>query len=366
MKPLVIIPTYNERDNLPRVIANLRKYLAKICILIVDDASPDGTGQVADQLARSDPYLHILHRERKEGLGRAYQAGFAWALAAKDQFDPICTMDADLSHDPGDLTKLLAVAQTADIALGSRYVAGGRIIGWSWDRWLLSRLANIIARLSLRLSARDVTAGYKCYRRDLIEALPADGLVSAGYAFQVEMLAIAKSLGAKVVEVPITFRDRTVGRSKVSRHELVSSAKSLLTLVFRQRGLRQLVKFSLVGSINFVVDLGLTNLLVLIGHLSPGLAGYLGTAVALGTSFILNRQWTFRVREGELTTQAGRFLIINGIGALINAITYTLLLNLTTLWYNLAKLLAIGSSGLWNFFMTKYWVFSQRTSLGPK
>lgn len=364
MQPLVIIPTYNERDNIPRLIAEIRSRTPGVSILVVDDNSPDGTGAVVERLATNDDRLYLLTRPKKEGLGRAYQAAFSWAL--QKNFDPICTMDADLSHDPRHLPELLRGTETAAVSLGSRYIPGGQIVGWSWDRYALSWGANFITRLLLHLKPRDVTAGYKCYRREFLAQLPLNELVSAGYAFQVEMILAARDADVLVIETPITFHDRTIGRSKVSRHELISSSHSLLQLASRQRGLRQIAKFAIVGGGNFLLDISITNLLVLAIDWHPVYAGYVGTLFALGTSFFLNRRWTFRADTGAITHQAGRFLLIHGTGAAINALTYTVLIRQFGIWYNLAKVLAIGGSGLWNFFLSKYWVFRESPATHQK
>lgn len=355
MRPLIIIPTYNERDSLPKLITELRQVTQDASILIVDDNSPDGTGAVAQRLSTTDKKIYLLSRPKKEGLGRAYRDAFRWAI--NKNYDPICTMDADLSHNPRHLPELIAQTTKTDIGLGSRYIPGGKIIGWTWDRYLLSWIANFMTRFFLRLKVRDVTAGYKCYRRNFLSQLSLDQLVSPGYAFQAEMILLARDAGASIQEIPITFHDRTIGRSKVSRHELYTSAKSLILLATHQRGLREAIKFGLVGGFNFIIDVGITNLLVILAHWSPIYAGYFGTTIALGTSFILNRGWTFRAGQDKLARQASKFLLINGIGAAINAAAYTFLIRQFGIWYNLAKLLAILGSGLWNFLMSKYWVF---------
>jgi putative flippase GtrA len=273
-------------------------------------------------------------------------------------------MDADFSHDPTNLPALLQSVEHegADIAVGSRYVNGGVIVGWTRDRHLLSSVANRLARLILSLKPADVTAGYKCYRRAFLESLPLSKIISPGYAFQVEMLMRGERGGWRIIEVPITFRDRTVGRSKVSRHELVSSTISLITLAMSRRGLREMGKFSLVGALNFSIDIGITNLGVLVFSLAETWAGYLGILFALANSFYFNRRWTFRVRSGKLVDQAFRFLLVNGLGAAINASLYTLFLVEFDLDYNFAKLLAIGGSVAWNFLGTKYWVFGRQKS----
>jgi dolichol-phosphate mannosyltransferase len=216
----LILPTYNEAENLePIVRAALDVIRANASnghrILIVDDGSPDGTGAIADRLAAELPdEIEVLHRPAKAGLGQAYLAGFRRALEAGAPL--VCEMDADFSHDPNDLARLLRAADDADLVLGSRYVAGGRIEGWGLLRRVVSRWGCFYAQHVLGLSVRDLTGGYKCYRREVLEAIALDTVRSQGYAFQVELTYRAVSNGFRVVELPIVFRDREVGASKMS------------------------------------------------------------------------------------------------------------------------------------------------------
>jgi dolichol-phosphate mannosyltransferase len=218
MKTTVVIPTYNEAANLPALVAELLALpLEDLRIVVVDDASPDGTGQVADELARQEPQrLQVLHRPAKLGLGTAYIAGFHLALDAGA--DTIVQMDADFSHAPADVLRLLEALATCDVAVGSRYVDGGRLDErWSWWRFLLSWWANsIYARLILGLKVRDATAGFKAWRRSALEAIDLDAIRSNGYVFQVEMAYVAQRLGLRVREIPIYFEDRRIGQSKMS------------------------------------------------------------------------------------------------------------------------------------------------------
>ncbi len=217
-RAIVIVPTYNERANLPVLVAELMK-LEGIRVLVVDDHSPDGTGEIADQLARVHPArITVLHRTGRRGLGRSYIDGIKQAFA--EPVDVVCQMDADLSHDPRHLPDLIAATSTADIVIGSRYVKGGAIVNWPRRRRLLSRFANIYIRSVTRLSARDCTSGYRCWRRAALATLPLDTFFSDGYSFLVEMLFVAARRGARVVEVPITFVERREGTSKVSKADL--------------------------------------------------------------------------------------------------------------------------------------------------
>jgi len=227
----VIIPTYNERENLPRVAAAvLRRLPPHGKIIVVDDNSPDGTGRIADELAAADRRVQVIHRPVKAGLGSAYRAGFAKALA--DDAELIVTMDSDLSHDPDALPAILAKAGDADLVIGSRYCSGGKIVNWSPWRRLLSRTANLVARLALGLKPHDSTSGFRCYRRAVLEGIPLDGIKSEGYSFLEEVLFRSQRAGFRAAEVPIVFRDRTGGSSKISRSEIFKAVWTVLRLAF--------------------------------------------------------------------------------------------------------------------------------------
>ncbi|MEU4575564.1 MULTISPECIES: polyprenol monophosphomannose synthase [Nonomuraea] len=212
---LVIVPTYNERDNLPRIAERLRAAVPGAHLLVADDNSPDGTGKIADELASGDDHVHVLHRPAKQGLGAAYIAGFRWGL--DEGFDVLVEMDADGSHQPEELHKLLeALADGADLAIGSRYVPGGRVMNWPASREFLSRGANVYTRLMLGLPVRDATAGFRAYRAATLEKIGLADVESQGYCFQVDLTLRAARHGLRVAEVPITFVERTVGTSKMS------------------------------------------------------------------------------------------------------------------------------------------------------
>ncbi|MEV0587258.1 polyprenol monophosphomannose synthase [Nonomuraea sp. NPDC050310] len=214
-KVLVVVPTYNERDNLPRIVARLRAALPEAHVLIADDNSPDGTGRIADELAAEDEQLHVLHRTAKEGLGAAYIAGFRWGLA--EGFDVLVEIDADGSHQPEELPKLLrALSEGADLAIGSRWVPGGKVVNWPARREFLSRGANVYTRLMLGLPVRDATAGFRAYRASTLEKIGLSDVDSQGYCFQVDLTLRTDRNGLRIVEVPITFVERTVGTSKMS------------------------------------------------------------------------------------------------------------------------------------------------------
>jgi dolichol-phosphate mannosyltransferase len=215
----LILPTFNEAENIAAVVAAAREVLERAApgdhrILVVDDSSPDGTGDIADGLAAQHDDVEVLHRTTREGLGPAYLAGFAHALGGGAQF--VMEMDSDFSHDPADLARLLAAAEDADLVLGSRYVAGGGVTDWGRVRRFVSRGGSWYARVVLGLDVRDLTGGFKCFRREVLEAIDLPSVRSRGYAFQVELTHRAVHAGFRVVELPIVFRDRELGHSKMS------------------------------------------------------------------------------------------------------------------------------------------------------
>jgi dolichol-phosphate mannosyltransferase len=219
---VVIIPTYNERKNLPLIVGRVREATPQVDILVVDDGSPDGTGELADEMAADDSQVKVLHRSEKSGLGGAYIAGFRWA--ADNGYDVMVEMDADGSHQPEELPRLLAaLADGADLVIGARWVPGGKVENWPKSREVLSRSANIYARLMLGFHLRDSTGGYRAFRRTALEKIGLEGVESRGYGFQVDMAFRAVRAGLTAVEVPITFVERVHGVSKMSRDIIVEA-----------------------------------------------------------------------------------------------------------------------------------------------
>lgn len=213
-RTLVIMPTYDEAANLEPIVARVRAAIPAVDLLVVDDHSPDGTGAIADRLAAADHQVHVLHRAAKDGLGRAYLAGFAWGL--RRDYQVLVQMDADGSHQPEQLAAVLAALDHADLVLGSRWVPGGGVRNWPRRRELLSRGGSLYARTMLGLPIRDVTAGYRAFRRSALERLDLGDVASAGYCFQVDLASRAVRVGLRVVEVPIMFVEREHGASKMS------------------------------------------------------------------------------------------------------------------------------------------------------
>ncbi len=230
MKTLIIIPTYNERENLRPLLDEIFVNAPHSDILVVDDNSPDGTGNLADQMAEEDTRVHVLHRAGKLGLGTAYIAGFKYAIA--HEYDAAFEMDADFSHDPRYLPNFLEAIESADLVIGSRYVKGGGTPNWSILRRIISGGGNIYTRIVLGLPVHDCTAGYRCYRRNVLEQINLDTIRSQGYAFQVELVHRVLQHGFKIVEIPIIFMDRRVGKSKMSRKIFIEGFLSVLRIRF--------------------------------------------------------------------------------------------------------------------------------------
>ncbi|WP_413543519.1 polyprenol monophosphomannose synthase [Citricoccus nitrophenolicus] len=225
MRLLTIIPTYNEIESLPRTLDRLRVAVPESDVLVVDDASPDGTGDWADRASVADPQIHVLHRTHKNGLGGAYIAGFHWGL---DQgYDVLIEMDADGSHQPEQLPRLIEAIDRADLVIGSRRVQGGKMVNWPAHRKLISACGSLFPRIMLGLNLSDVTAGFRAYRADTLRAIDLDEVQSKGYGFQVDMTFRTALLGRKIVEVPITFVEREYGESKMSGNIITEAVASV-------------------------------------------------------------------------------------------------------------------------------------------
>lgn len=218
---LVIIPTYNEAENIKAIVSRVRKAVPEAHVLVADDNSPDGTGKLADELAVEDDHVQVLHRTGKEGLGAAYLAGFRWGL--EHGYDVLIEMDADGSHQPEELPRLLTALKGADLVLGSRWVPGGRVVNWPKSREFISRGGSLYSRMALDLPLRDVTGGFRAFRRETLEGLALEDVASQGYCFQVDLARRAVKAGYHVVEVPITFVERELGDSKMNRDILVEA-----------------------------------------------------------------------------------------------------------------------------------------------
>jgi dolichol-phosphate mannosyltransferase len=233
MKTAVVLPTYNEADNLPQLVQSIFALgLLDLFVVVVDDGSPDGTGQLADELSHRYP-VFVLHRERKLGLGSAYRTGFDFCLAKGAEY--IFEMDADFSHDPKDLPRLLAAAKGGgDLVIGSRKIVGGKILGWSWKRRLYSDGAMFFARFLLGLKTHDITAGFRCFRAQALQKIAYHSIESNGYAFQVEMIYALEKAGLKVIEIPVIFPDRRLGISKLNKKDILEFFRLVFKLKFKK------------------------------------------------------------------------------------------------------------------------------------
>jgi dolichol-phosphate mannosyltransferase len=237
-RAVVCVPTYDERENIEPLVRALGEVLdtSRDRVLVIDDGSPDGTGEIADRLAAELPWLDVLHRTSKDGIGRAYLAGFARALESDAEL--VLEMDCDFSHDPGDVPRLIAAcAHDADLALGSRWVAGGGTVNWGLVRRFISRGGSLYARLVLGVSIRDLTGGFKCFRRQVLETIDLEAIAARGYGFQIEGTYRALRAGFRVVEIPITFVDRRVGESKMSGAIVLEAMRQVPVL--RWKALRE-------------------------------------------------------------------------------------------------------------------------------
>ncbi len=235
-KTLVVVPTYNERENLPPLVQRILALPTPVDLLVVDDNSPDGTGKLADDLAAKHPEVHVLHRQEKNGLGRAYIAGFKWAL--EKGYDFVFELDGDFSHNPDDIPVFLEAAKTADLVVGSRYLNGIRIINWPLRRLMLSKCAAKYVELITGMHITDPTGGYKCFRRRALQALNLDEVRSNGYSFQIEMTHKLWRQGMRIVEVPIIFTDRFHGHSKMSGN-IIREALVMVWQLWFQNGMRR-------------------------------------------------------------------------------------------------------------------------------
>jgi len=225
---LVTLCTYNERENLARLIGEIHRHAPSADVLVVDDASPDGTGRIADELAAADDRIQVLHRAGKLGLGSATVAAFRFALAGEYEF--VVNMDADFSHPPATIPHLVALMNRADVAIGSRYVAGGEIVGWPIVRHVMSRGVNLLSRTLLGLSPRDTSGSFRCYRVSLLKQIDFDRIIARGYAFEEEILFRCRQVGARFVEFPIRFEDRRAGQSKINAREVAAALRDIASL----------------------------------------------------------------------------------------------------------------------------------------
>lgn len=362
-KFLVVIPTFNEKENIEKIIGQVLKQSPMIDILVVDDNSPDRTAFLVSGLVKENSRINLLLRKRKLGLGTAYRDGFKWGL--KRKYNYFVSMDADFSHPPRSLPKMikLALENPQKIVLGSRYIAGGKIKGWNTYRYLNSYLANFFTRLMLRLTPHDATAGFKCYPASFLKSIDFRKLTASGYAFQVEMLFWARKKGFDVLEFPIVFADRRAGESKISG-ELRKSAKIVFRLFITQAWVRQFIKFCLVGITCAVLDWLVYFIIKYLTHWDTQslkqIIKALSFIVSASASFTLNRRWTFRSQEKNISLEAFKFFLVATGGLGLNNLFFFWVTGLLK-WSDLAGLIIATSLVLiWNFSINKLWVFREK------
>ena len=362
---LIVIPTFNEKENIEKIISEIRRQKIGAGILVVDDNSPDGTGEIVDKISKQDSSVSVLHRKEKAGLGRAYVAGFKWGLGKG--YKKLISMDADFSHPVSALKSLIAYCSKKSVAIGSRYVKGGKIVGWKWYRYTNSWGANYVTRALLRIRAKDATAGFKCYPEEFLREVNLDTIQAAGYAFQVEMVLKAQELGYKLIETPITFVDRQAGESKI-QGELRKSAKTVFALAAGKKSYRQFVKFAIVGGSCALVDWGVfyaikalfINWLPVDLQVIKQLAKALSFIISASLNYIFNRKWTFRSTDKKIAAQVVKFFVVAAIGLGLNSLIFYIITGLLV-WRDIYGLLiATALVTLWNFFINRIWTFKEK------
>ena len=362
MRIVLIIPTYNERENIGRLIDELqgifRSLAHEMQILVVDDSSPDATAAVVREHQRRTPNVHLLEG-RKLGLGAAYIRGMRHALDALGA-EAVFEMDADFSHKPADVPRLIAaLEQGADFVIGSRYVRGGSIPKeWALYRRLNSRFGNIVARyLAGVYRVRDCTAGFRAIRAAVLRGIDLQGLRVQGYAFQIALLHAAAAAGAKVVELPVDFVDRTAGESKLGLKDIVEFLTSAAWIRFQSA--KVFIKFCLVGASGVLVNLGIFTLLLELG-VNKFVASPIAIQCSIITNFLANNYWTFRWRElaGTLRARGLRFNVVSILSLAISYLTFIALAHvLPRLAPQLDQLAGIIPATLVNYFLNSYWTF---------
>lgn len=380
MKSIVVIPTYNEADNIGKLIEGILGLHKDISILVVDDNSSDGTGDIVDVLAGKNEKINIIHRSARLGLGTAYIAGFQYAL--KNGYELVITMDADFSHDPNDIPRLLERIQTCDVAIGSRYHGGVRILNWPIRRLILSIGANRYVRWITGLKVSDCTSGFRCYRCKILENLPLNKMKSEGYAFLVEMLFYISKAGFKITEVPIIFTERRAGQSKMSKKVITESMiipwrLKIFNLLYiynpdakKTKGSNvitkkkflitsyQFIKFGLVGALGFVINIAIFYFTNEILHIYYILCAIIAFLVAVINNFIWNKYWTFKnTYSKSIHFQFFKYLIVNLFSLGINLMALAALVQIFKMQILISQIIAVLCAMAINFIGSKIWVF---------
>jgi dolichol-phosphate mannosyltransferase len=362
MRIVIIIPTFNERGNIGRLIEQLqivfRSLKHEMLILVVDDNSPDGTSDAVREQQQRSPNVHLLEG-KKQGLGAAYIRGMRHALAALHA-DAVFEMDADFSHDPTDVPRLVAALEDgADFVIGSRYVPGGSIPAeWGLHRRLNSRLGNIVARYVAGLyRVHDCTAGFRAIRADVLRRMEMDTFRVQGYAFQIALLHAAMVSGAKVVELPVNFIDRTIGKSKLGIKDIIEFFRSAAWIRFQSSKI--FIKFCLTGASGVLVNLGIFTALLSVG-VNKFVASPIAIQASIMTNFLANNYWTFRSRNlaGTVHARGLRFNVVSVFSLAISYVTFIVLSRaFPRLAPQIAQLVGIVPATLVNYFLNSYWTF---------
>lgn len=359
---LVIIPTYNEKENIkkliPEILAISNKNNKILNVLVVDDNSPDKTYEEVKGFSGHDSRVYLLHRLRKEGLGKAYEAGFKWAMARN--YDFVISMDADFSHQPKYLQNMIDGDRKIDVLSGSRYIKGGGIEGWNWQRYLNSYGANFFTRFFLGIKIHDVTSGFKRYNRLFIQALLQHGIKASGYALMVETIFFAKQKGFSAGEFPIVFIDRKIGETKIAG-ELKKSIIMVINLIARRHGVRQLGKFLIVGGICALIDwlcyFFFRGILPWREQTLKQIAKGFAFVVSALSNFFGNRYWTFRATDKNIHRQLIKFFIIATGGLVWNNLIFYIVTGILKLPDIYGLIIATGLVTFWNFLGNRRWTF---------
>lgn len=343
---LILIPTYNERENIRTLLDALCDY-PNVHVLVVDDASPDGTAEEVRTHAHFGDRIFLLFREGKEGLGAAYRAGFAWGFSR--DYETLTQMDADFSHHPSDIPRLLAeIERGADVAIGSRKIRGGKITGWGPWRKFCSTGAMAASRLCLGLRTKDVTAGFRTWRKDFVSRLPVLELQSNGYAFQEEMILAAEQHGGVISEIPVLFQDRVYGNSKLGFDDIHEFFITLARLTLLRR--RRFILYAVIGAAGAVIDLSVFLLLHHTLSLAVLSANILATSIAVVHNFLWHHFVTFK-DHGKMTSVAfGMFVFVSVIGIAINSLVVLAGVSIGLLPV-FAKIFAIVVVTVWNYVL---------------
>jgi len=360
MESIVIIATYNEKENIEKLAEEILQLKEDIHIIIIDDNSPDGTGQLADELAYKYIEIEVIHREKKLGLGSAYVQGFKHALEKRAKY--IFTMDADFSHNPRSIPDFLSAIQDCDLVIGSRYLGGIRVLNWGFGRLIISKMATFYVKMTTGLPFTDITGGFNCYKRRLFESIALEKICSNGYSFQIEIKYKAYIKGFKIVEIPIVFEERRVGQSKLSKRIIWEAFWIVWRLQFEtlwEKFGSQFIKFTIVGTVGFLVNMAVFYITNRILNLNYNFCAIISFLAAVSNNFFLNKIWTFKDFEKDrLFIKFFRYLVANILGFGCNLLVLNILSRNfgVDILFSQAVGVLIGMGV--NFIGSKRWVFN--------